>query len=346
MSASGARWRVAVAGSGFGAKVHVPAFRAQGRFDVVALVSPSNATRVAQERDVERAFSSLDEMFGEIDVDVVSVAAPPFAHRDAVLACLARGKHVLCEKPFALSVAQAQEMLAASERAGTVSAIAHEFRYLPSRQALHELIVNGHLGPLRDIEYTVVNTFLRAAFERPDSWWFDRERGGGLAGAYMSHLVDTANWLAGRAPNHATGFVRTANPLRTYGGERFTSTVDDGAFALIDYGEGLVGRIAVDATRPVDSAVLAVHGETRAAVASGPSILEGTMFTVDEEETAELQLLANPHEKLASIHPNVPPFVSLLDEFAKALDGEPAALPTFADGVATQRVLAAVGYGT
>ena len=88
------------------------------------------------------------------------------------------------------------------------------------------------------------------------------------------------------------------------------------------------------------------HGETRAAVASGPSILEGTMFTVDEEETAELQLLANPHEKLASIHPNVPPFVSLLDEFAKALDGEPAALPTFADGVATQRVLAAVGYGT
>lgn len=336
--------RVCVVGSGFGAKVHVPALRAQGSFEVVALVSPRNAAHIAKERDVPHAFATLDEMFAAVDVDMVSVASPPFAHHDAVLASLARGKHVLCEKPFALNVAAAEEMLAASERAGTVCAIAHEFRYTPSRQAMHELILNGHLGPLRDIEYTVAARFLRAAFERPNSWWFERERGGGLAGAYLSHVIDTANWLAGRAPERTHGFLRTANRERTHEGERFTSSVDDGAFALLDYGDGLVGRVAVDGTRPVDSAVLSVHGETRAAVASGPTIVDTNMFVVDDDETAELELVADLHEKLGAAHPNLPPFVGLLDQFARAIAGEPAALPTFADGVATQRVLAAIGY--
>ena len=69
------------------------------------------------------------------------------------------------------------------------------------------------------------------------------------------------------------------------------------------------------------------------------------MFVVDEDETSELGLKPDAHANLASAHPNLPPFVALLDEFAKAIDGEPADLPTFADALGTQRVLAAVGYG-
>jgi predicted dehydrogenase len=338
-------WRVGVVGSGFGATVHVPAFRAQGRFDVVALASPTNARRIAAEREIPQAFASLGELLEAVEVDVVSVASPPFDHHKSVLAALARGKHVLCEKPFALNVAQAEEMLAAGERAGTVCAIAHEFRYTPSRLALHELIVNGHLGPLRDIEYTVLTSTLRGEHERANSWWFRAEHGGGIAGASLSHLIDTANWLAGRSPVRSVGMLRTANPERTHRGERFTIDVDDGAFALIDYGEGAIGRITTDATVAVDSAILSAHGEKRSAVASGKNILDATMFAIDDEELSELQLKEDPHANLASAHSNLPPFVNLLDEFAKALDGEPADLPTFADGVATQRVLQAVGYG-
>ncbi|MBV9102548.1 MAG: Gfo/Idh/MocA family oxidoreductase, partial [Candidatus Eremiobacteraeota bacterium] len=282
------RWRVGLVGSRFGAVVHLPAYRAQGSFEIVAIASPTNAHRVARERDIPRAFRSLRELLDEVDVDVVSIASPPFDHRAAVLLALERGKHVLCEKPFALTVAQAEEMVAAESSAGTVCALAHEFRYTPSRLAMRELIRNGHLGPLREIEYTTLSGTLRATFERPDSWWFRRECGGGVAGASLSHLIDTANWLAGRAPQRATGLLRTANAERSFEGKRFRTDVDDGAFAVIDYGDGLIGRVAADGTSAVDSAVLAAHGETRTAVASGPTILESTTFVVDADETSEL----------------------------------------------------------
>jgi predicted dehydrogenase len=90
--------------------------------------------------------------------------------------------------------------------------------------------------------------------------------------------------------------------------------------------------------------MLAVHGETRTAVASGATILDGTTFVVDDEETAELELAPQPHANLAAAHPNLPAFTTMLDAFAAKIDGEPAEVPTFADALATQRVLAAVGF--
>ncbi len=342
---SGPPWRVGIVGVGFGGNVHLPAFRAQGSFDVVAIASPNRAAQVARERNVPAAFASLEEMLDGIELDVVSVATPPRDHVRLVCASLARGKHVLCEKPFARTVAEAQEMLAARDRAGTVGAIAHEFRYTSSRLALHELIANHHLGPLREIEYTVLYTFLRKQAERRNNWWFQREHGGGLAGAILSHEIDTVTWLAGRPPVRAVGLSRTANVERTHEGSRFTSEVDDGAFALIDYGEGLVARVTVDGTRAVEAATLAAHGELQTAVVSGESMLGGAMYVADTDETSELTLKPEAYATLAGVHPNVPAFVALLDEFAKALEGKPADIATFADGVATQRVLEAVGYG-
>jgi predicted dehydrogenase len=339
-------YRVGVVGASFGAKVHVPAFQAQGRFEVVAIASPSSAAAIAAERKIPQAFSSLEDMLAGAEIDVVSVSSPPFDHRNSVLSALSHGKHVLCEKPFGLSVAECEEMLAASLQAGTVCALAHEFRYLSARQAMHELVRNGHLGPLRAIEVSAVDTWLRPSGRRANSWWFQRARGGGLAGAILSHLVDQATWLAGRTPVRASGYIRTANPQREDASGPFTSDVDDGAFALIDYGDGLIAHAVADATRAVQSALLAVHGETRTAVASGKSLLDHTMFVVDEEETAELDLTPQPHAQLAAAHPNLPAFTTLLDDFAAALDGAPHALPSFADGLATQHVLAAIGYGT
>jgi predicted dehydrogenase len=338
--------RVGIVGSSFGGSVHVPAFRAQGTFDVVALASPARAAAVAKERSIPNAFGSLEEMLDGVELDVVSVASPPFAHKAAVLAALARGKHVVCEKPFGLSVADCEEMVAAARAAGTVCALAHEFRYTPVTLAIKELIDNGHLGALRELEATWLISRFRAQSERPPSWWFERARGGGLTGAILSHAVDLTNWFAGRAPLRVAGLERTANPERRSAGTTFASDVADGAFAFLDYGAGLVGRVVTDGTRVLDSTTLSASGELRTVAASGPSILEMTTFAIDEEETAELEIRVSPHAKLAAAHPNLPPFVALLDRFADALAGRPADLPTFEDGLATQRVLEAVGYST
>ncbi|MBD5606238.1 MAG: Gfo/Idh/MocA family oxidoreductase, partial [Candidatus Eremiobacteraeota bacterium] len=201
--------RVGIVGASFGGTVHAPAFQANGAFEVVAIASPRRAAEVAKARRIPQAFATLADMLEGAELDVVSIASPPFDHRAAVLAALGRGLHVMCEKPFALNVADAEEMLAAARSAGTVCALAHEFRYTPARQALKELIENGHTGDVRAIESSWSSTMLRASSERPQSWWFERSRGGGITGAILSHLVDQATWLAGRPPVRATGYERT-----------------------------------------------------------------------------------------------------------------------------------------
>ncbi len=338
-------YKVGIVGSGFGVRAHLPAFSAHPEFEVIALASPRSAERIAGERGIPNAFSSCGELLKGCEVDVVSVAAPPFTHRDDVIAALAAGKHVVCEKPFALNVAQAQEMLAAAQRAGTATAVMHEFRWVPQRLAVKELIDNNHLSPLREIEITQLSNRLRSDVERTRSWWFDRERGGGMAGALLSHLIDSANWLAGRAPIRSTGYLRTANPQRRDAQGIFTSTVDDGCWALIDYGDGLVARVSVDAATSLESFTLAVHGENRTAVASGTDFDTMRLFSVDDEETSELDVKPSPYGKFASVDRHVPFVMEFLDEFVKQIRTGHSAVPTFEEAVATQRVLASIGYG-
>jgi predicted dehydrogenase len=338
-------YRIGIVGSGFGVHAHLPALVAHPRFEVVALASPHNAERVSSERKIPRSFRSCAEMVHGCELDAVTIASPPFAHKEDLVAALDARKHVVCEKPFATSVADAQAMLAAAQAAGTACGVAHEFRFVAHAQALKELVANHHLDPLREIEVTSLRPTLHRHATRSRGWWFERDRGGGLAGAMLSHLVDHANWLSARVPQRTLGLTRTANPVRRDDAGEFASSVDDGAFALLDYGDGLVARLTVDGTTAAEGYTCAVHGEDRSAVASGASMIELQLFTVEKDETSELECKPSPYAKFASINGNVPLLMELYDEFVKAIEGQPNALPSFREAVETQRILAAVGYG-
>jgi predicted dehydrogenase len=337
-------YQIGISGAGFGVTAHLPALIAHPRFEVVALASPSSAQRIAKERDIPHAFASCEEMVRGCQLDAVVVASPPFAHRDDVLASLDAGLHVLCEKPLALNIEQAEEMLAASQDAGTACGVVFEFRFVPQRAAIKELIANGHLSPLREIEITHLDGFLRAAAERQRGWWFERARGGGLAQARFSHIIDSANWMADRPPLRTLGFLRTANPERRDGQGTFLSSVDDGDFALLDYGDGLVARLTADGTTQVASFTVAAHGESRTAVASGQTPLHLILYTIDENETSELECTPLRYASLQSVRRQVPLLMELYDEFVKQIETGASALPTFDEALATQRVLAAIGY--
>jgi predicted dehydrogenase len=339
-------FRIGIVGAGFGVSSHLPALLAHPRFDVVALASPSSAARIAAERSIPHAFRSCVEMLAGCDLDAVTVASPPHAHVHDVLAALSAGKHVVCEKPFALNVDAAAKMVAASESAGTACGVAHEFRFVPAAQALKQLVENHHLDPLRNIEITYLRPMLHRHGTRRRGWWFQRERGGGLAGAMLSHIVDHADWLTGRAPARSTGFIRTANVQRRDEHGEFDSTVDDGAFAILDYGQGMVARLTADATTSVEGYTCAVHGEDRTAVASGSNIVDLTLYSIDSEETNELQCKPSPYAGFASINDNVPLLMELYDEFVKKIESQPNALPTFEEALETQRVLESIGYST
>jgi predicted dehydrogenase len=340
-------YRVGIVGSGFGGRVHAPAYALHPAFEPVAIASPRNAQKVAAERNIPHAFDSLDAMLAALGdgIDVVSVASPPFDHHGAVMTAIAAGKHVLCEKPFALRLADAEEMTAAAERAGVANAIAFEYRYGSAPQALKELIVNGHLPALREIDVTGMSSSLRAASARPPSpWWFDASKGGGLANAGMPHIADFALWLAGRPARSACGFMRTANPVRTApDGSTFTSDVADGCFALADAGDGLALRMTVDSTLSINQSTIAVHAESRTAIATGPlPALE--LIVVDGGESEEYELKPMTYAKYATVGETVPHFMALLDDFAERIERGTGNCPTFADGLAVQRILNAIGF--
>jgi len=338
------RYRVGIVGAGFGVRAHLPALTNHRRFEVVAIASPASAQRIAHEQKIPHAFASCAEMVAKCELDAVTVASPPFAHRDDVLAALAARKHVICEKPFTLRVIDARELVDAECEAGTACGVSHEFRFVPQALALKELVDNGHLDPLRNIEITLLRASLRRHERRPRGWWFERERGGGLTGAVLSHLIDLSNWLAGRPPLKTAGFLRHANPRRVDDRGAFESSVDDAGFGLLDYGEGLVARLCADGATALESYVCAVHGEKRTAVASGPNILDVTLYAVDRDFTEELECKASPYHAFARISPDVPSLMELYDELVKKIEGKANALPSFTQALRTQEALAQIGY--
>lgn len=339
-------YRVGIVGSGFGGAVHAPAYHLHPDFEVVAIASPHNAATVAKGRNIPHSFATLGDMLRSVELDVVSIASPPYDHQAAALEALAAGKHVLCEKPFALSVAQAEAMVDAADAGGTACAVAFEFRYASAATALKQMIDNAHLAPLRQIEITRFGDELRAAALRERSpWWFSRDRGGGVANSVLPHLADLANWLAARPARSVTGMHRTANPERRDAQGTFRSDVADGVFALVDYGDGLIARITNDSTSSMNQATIAVHGEGRTAVANGPFFNDMQLFSVEPDEQSELELKPSRYAKYASLAPHMPPFLGLLDDFAQRIADGGGTAPTFRDGLAAQRILAACGYG-
>lgn len=173
--------RVGVIGTGFGARVVAPAFEASG-FEVVDVVSARDL------RSVEALCRS--------ELDLVSVHAPPFLHREYVCRAIDAGRAVLCDKPFGLSVDDAAAMTDAAEAAGVPNFVNFEFRRQPARVAMAELLSSGAIGSAEHLSYTALTSGSRVPL-RGWGWLFDRSRGGGWIGAFGSHAIDLARWLLG-----------------------------------------------------------------------------------------------------------------------------------------------------
>jgi len=285
----------------------------------------------------------LDEMGSEIDV--VSIASPPFRHYDDVMTALAAGKHVMCEKPVGIALAQVEEMASAVAEAGVAAAVMFEYRYGAAVQVLRRMISSGELPHLRAIEVTRRGTELRRETKRPNTgWWFNRMKGGGLANAFMPHIVDLALWLGGDVVHAASGFLRTANPQRTApDGSTYSSDVADGCYAVAELDNGVAARMTVDATMPFDHSTVAIYAEGASAIATGAALTDLDVLTIDNVDAHLMPLKYAAHAK---VFPTVPHVMALLDDFADLLAGKPSSVPTFADGLAVQYVLHAIGYET
>jgi predicted dehydrogenase len=165
--------------------------RAAG-FDVGALVGRDAAKtkRRADRLGVPVACTSLTEALAATGADAVTIATPPDTHAALAIEACEAGKHVICEKPFALDAKEATAMLDAADAAGVTHLVGHEFRWSPDRALMARAIADGLIGEPR--MFTIVH-YVRLVADpeiRMPAWWFDASRGGGYLGASGSHLVD------------------------------------------------------------------------------------------------------------------------------------------------------------
>jgi predicted dehydrogenase len=252
------RLRVAVLGTSFGRLVQAPGFQRHPGFEVVAIAG-RDATRTAQvaaQLGVPAAYDDWRVLLARERPDVVSIATPVDLHHPMMLAALASGAHVLCEKPTALHRFQAAEMRDAATRAGRVAGINHEFRFLPARRLALEQVRAGDVGRLRRVEILGRYPIWARPESRPMTWLADRARGGGILGALGSHHTDLLRLLLGE-PRTALASVRVDQPRR---GDA-VATADDGCTVHYTFDGGATALLDLSATAPYRWERYELHGE-------------------------------------------------------------------------------------
>ncbi len=180
-----------VVGTNYGVLTHVRALRNAG-FEVLALVGrdPQKAAVRAERLGVPNGLGNLDVALALPGVNVVCVTTPPHTHAEITSAAIAAATHVLCEKPFALNLAQARELLSAAERAGVVHFMGNEYRFGTTQESLRRVIASGAIGdPVKAIIIRHRPSLTDPATQLPP-WWESAADGGGWLGALGSHIID------------------------------------------------------------------------------------------------------------------------------------------------------------
>ena len=132
----------------------VPATRAAERCEVVAIGSRDRgrAEAAASELGIARAYGSYDEVLADPDVDAVYISLPNHLHPEWTIAAASAGKHVLCEKPLAMTAAEAEGMITACEAEGVLLMEAFMYRLHPTWEAVREIAASGRIGELRSVQ--------------------------------------------------------------------------------------------------------------------------------------------------------------------------------------------------
>lgn len=230
--------RVGVVGLGMG-RHHIAGYQSHPNAEVVAIsdLDPTRLQEIGDQYHVEKRYLTAEEMLEREDLDVVSVATPNCYHKPITIAALQAGCHVLCEKPMAMSAAEACDMLDAAEAAGKRLMINFSYRFSEQSQALKERVDSGELG---DIYFARSVWHRRRGLPRFGGWFGQRAMsGGGPLIDLGVHRLDLALWLMGYPrPVWVLGNVynHLASALAAAQGVDFD--VEDLAVALIRFDNG------------------------------------------------------------------------------------------------------------
>ena len=255
----------AVIGSGFIGTVHIEALRRVG-VQVHGLLgsSPERGAASAQRIGLPRAYASLDELLADERVEVVHVTSPNHLHHPQVVQILAAGRHVVCEKPLALTSDQSGELVRLAADSGRVNAVNFNIRFYPLNQHVAGMVREGRLGDVRLVSGHYFQDWL--LLESDWNWRLEPELGGSLraVGDIGSHWLDLVSFMTGLRISEVMPDLHTfiptrhqpAGPVETFSTERAANTVErkigteDIATILLRFENGARGTVAVSQLSP------------------------------------------------------------------------------------------------
>jgi predicted dehydrogenase len=372
--------RVAQIGTAFMGRAHSQAWSTAARFfdlpieprlSVLVGTDPERTAAVAARFGWAESSTDWRETIARDDIDIVDICTPGDTHAEIAIAALAAGKHVLCEKPLANSVADAERMAAAAAAAGVVAMCGFSYRRTPALALARQMIADGLLGTIRHVRAQYLQDWLSDS-ESPLTWRLDRDRAGsGALGDIAAHSIDTAQWLTGGS------IADVSAVLRTFVTDR----------PEISAASGLGGVAAADAPRgpvTVDDAV-AFTATLKGGAADGAlGVFEATRVALGRRNANRIELngdrgsIAFDFERMNELeyydasdaaglqgfrriqateaeHPYAGSwwpvghglgyehlFTHQVVDLVRAIAGEQPVSPTFADALGVQRVLAAV----
>ena len=241
-----------VIGTGYMGACHAQALIAVGhafepalrpRLEMVADVGPAGAEAARARFDFSRATTDWRELVADPLIELVSITTPNILHKEMALAGLAAGKHVWCEKPLALTAADAADLVAAAEAAGTTTLVGYNYLRSPAVAFAKKLVADGELGAVTQFRAIFDEDFMGpAAF--PFSWRCEVAKAGtGALGDMGSHLVNLAHYLVGPIAEVAAGLA-TAIPERLDAEGRLRRVEnDDVSEVLVRFENGALGHL-------------------------------------------------------------------------------------------------------
>jgi predicted dehydrogenase len=225
----------AILGTGFIGPVHVEALRRLGiRVAGILGSSPEKSQAAAKSLGLPRGYASLSELLADPSVDVVHITSPNRYHRDHVLACFAAGKHVICEKPLAMSARETSELVAAADaHPHLIAAVNYNVRFYPLCLQARAMIRNGEIGEILHVTGSYLQDWL--LYPTDYNWRVEAGEGGNLraVGDIGTHWLDLVGFVTGLRVESLLADLWTVYPVRqkpvNAGSETFTGKIAAGA---------------------------------------------------------------------------------------------------------------------
>ena len=371
---------VGMVGFGFIGKVHSHAhlalpllydpLPARTRLVGVCTTTEASGQKAKEQAGFEFATTNYRDLLARDDIHLIHICSPNDAHREVVMDALRAGKHLYCDKPLALNVAEAEAICALARTVPTVQQMTFNYRFVPAILRARQLVESGFLGDL----FTFRAAYLHAGYidpQRPFSWRTDMARSGGGAIADLgAHAIDLARFLIGPTSGVARGgeFTELAATLQTLipqrrdpkTGAMRTVDVDDIAFAQCRLEGGAQGTVEASrlATGVQDELRIELHGAKGglrfnlmepnwldAYDATKPETPLGGErgFTRIESVTRypKPYALGATKNTVGWLNFHIQSVFDFVANVARHTEGQPMAAhsPTFADGLAAQRVI-------